>query len=176
MESPTSQSVPWVELIKAEDTLSPSLKSDYEKTVQQVERFFPPALAGILPENVLEIEKAIAAIDAEVAGGIPSYAYFVRLLRKIQVLLVEKAPDFFATLPPAIKGKILDAKIRMPTENEVESEIFIPMNKPSGAFGGSFTFDTMVMYVLNYNDLSKKLGTAFYEYKTEFANRNKKAS
>lgn len=175
MESESRQPVAWTELIAADHYLDPERKKRYAELVQRKDGFVPPSVQSMLPEDVLEIEKAVEAIDVQVAKGIPSYAYYVRLLRKIQVLLVEHSPEFFATLPPVLQGKIRNAKIEMPTEQEVQSEVFDPMDMPGDSLKGGFTFGLMVKDVLSFNALSKKLAAAYGEYRDEFERRKKAA-
>lgn len=175
MESVSQHPVDWAELIASDKYLDPERKKRYAEAVQRKDAFVPSTVHSMLPEDVLEIEKAVEAIDAQVAKGIPSYAYYVRLLRKIQVLLVEHNPEFFATLPSVLQGKIRNAKIEMPTEQEVQTEVFDPMNKPGNSLQGGFPFGLMVKDVLSFNAVSKKLAAAYGEYQDEFERRKKAA-
>ncbi|MFO0780935.1 MAG: hypothetical protein U0519_03575 [Candidatus Gracilibacteria bacterium] len=175
MEHEPTQTVSWEALLKSDTALPPEQRDSSVARVQRPENFSPAALQSLVPEDLLEVEKAIQAIDAQVARGIPSYGYFIRLLRKFQVLMVERAPDFFETLSPELQRILRDTKVFMPTENEVGTEVFEAMQRPSGSLGGGFTFDMLVKEVLDYNDVSKKLADAYDEYKQEFANRKRAA-
>ncbi len=174
METGPRQSVEWKELMDAAPEMTPQLKTLYEKKLDQPEGFVPPVIQTMLPEDILEIEKTIEAIDQQVARGIPSYAYFNKLLRKIQVLIAEQAPEFFENLPKDLQSKLLYAKIDMPTADDVEKEVFDPMDAPGGLKGG-LTFDLMVQDILNYNELSTKLAEAYADYRREHLKKKKVA-
>jgi len=172
VEAEPQKRVDWAKLVNDEKFFDPERKKRYVEKVQKKDVYIPEAVKTMQPTDVPEIEKAVKAIHAEVVGGIPSYSYFIKLLKKIQVLVVENAPDFFATLPPELQSRIRNAKIDFPTEQEVNREIFTAMDKPTGALKGGFTFDMLIRDVLKNSELSKKLSAAYDQYKAEFAKQS----
>jgi hypothetical protein len=175
MEKTPHQSVAWTDLIASDSNIEPDLKKAYAEKAQLRDGYIPPAVQAMLPEDVLEIEKAVSVIDAKVARGVSSYAYYVKLLRKIQVLLVENSPEFFATLPLELQHAIRNAKIRMPTEHEVDRNIFQVIERPNGSLRGGLSFEMMVQDVMNYSALSKRITLAYDQYKKEFEKHIKAA-
>lgn len=173
MENPTPK-IDWDHSLELIANLDGATRRLYANKIHESEKFVPLEASNFVPEEILEIEKAVKELEAEVKSGIKFNNYFIKLLRKIQSLIAEMNPDYFGTLPLELKKHILYAKIDFPTEREVKDGIFDFLNgkKSSGNSLSPFSFDRKVQDVMKYNDLSERIRKLFIEYERFFRKNN----